>query len=75
MKKTKQVTPWAFLDEWRGKAFSGEWPTLPEMFRITVERFPDRPCFTDFNPGKHTLTYKEVLANVERLAAWLSKKR
>ena len=72
MKKTKQVTPWAFLDEWRGKAFSGEWPTLPEMFRITVERFPDRPCFTDFAPEKRTLTYKEVLANVERLAAWLS---
>jgi long-chain acyl-CoA synthetase len=28
--------PWAFLNDFRGKAFSGEWPTLPEMFRITV---------------------------------------
>ncbi len=72
MKKTKQTTPWAFLDEWRGKAFSGEWPTLPEMFSITVERYPDRPCFTDFNPEKHTLTYKEVLGKVKCLAAWLS---
>lgn len=72
MKKEKQSTPWAFLDEWRGKSFSGEWPTLPEMFRITVERYPDRPCFTDFNPNKHTLTYTEVLKNVERLATWLS---
>lgn len=70
--KTRTTTPWAFLDEWRGKLFSGEWPTLPEMFRITVERYPDRPCFTDFIPDKHTLTYSEVLRNVEKLAAWLN---
>lgn len=69
--KEKKELPWAFLDAWRGKAFTGEWPTLPEMFRITVERYGDRSCFTDFSPEKHTLTYKEVLANVEQLADWL----
>jgi len=40
------TTPWAFLDEYRGTYFHGEWPTLPEMFRITVKRYGDRPCFT-----------------------------
>ncbi|AEE15774.1 AMP-dependent synthetase/ligase [Treponema brennaborense] len=71
MKQTGKNTPWGFLDDWRGKLFSGEWPTLPEMFRITVARYPDRPCFTDFIPEKHTLTYTQVLRNIEKLAAWL----
>lgn len=72
MKNASNTTPWSFLDEWRGKIFTGEWPTLPEMLRITVARYPDRPCFTDFSPNKHTLTYSEVLSNVEKLSAWLS---
>ena len=30
---TKEIRkPWDFLDEYRGKEFSGEWPTVPEMF-------------------------------------------
>ena len=64
-------TPWAFLDKWRGTAFTGEWPTLPEMFRISVERYPDRPCFTDFDPDKITRNYTETLRGIEALAAWL----
>lgn len=69
---TKNQLPWAFLDDWRGKTFTGQWPTLPEMFRITAERYPDRPCFTDFVPERVTRTYAEVLQNIERLANWLS---
>lgn len=64
-------TPWSFLDEWRGTLFTGEWPTLPEMFRISVERYGDRPCLTVFEPDRVTLTYREVLAKVEQLASWL----
>lgn len=69
---TKNQLPWAFLDDWRGKPFTGQWPTLPEMFKITAERYPDRPCFTDFVPERVTRTYAEVLQNIERLANWLS---
>ncbi|HPS45057.1 MAG TPA: AMP-binding protein, partial [Treponemataceae bacterium] len=69
--KLAERKPWAFLDAWRGTAFTGEWPTLPEMFRITVERFPDRPCFTSFDPDRVSLTYREALAKIETLAAWL----
>jgi len=66
--------PWKYLDTYRGKAFTGEWPTFPEMFKIETERFADRPCFTDFsgpNGDKKTLTYKEVYSNVIKLAQWL----
>ncbi len=69
--KLVERKPWAFLDAWRGKSFTGEWPTLPEMFRISVERFSPRPCFTSFEPDRVTLTYAESLEKVETLAAWL----
>ncbi len=66
------TTPWAFLDEYRGKMFDGEWPTLPEMFRITARRHPDRPCFTVYSPDRVALTYAEALARIERCAAFLA---
>lgn len=68
----KNQLPWAFLDDWRGKTFTGEWPTLPEMFSITAERYPDRPCFTDFVPERVTRNYTEVLQNMKKLANWLA---
>ena len=64
--------PWAFLDAWRGKKFTGEWPTLPEMFEITAERYPDRNCLTVFEPDRITLTYRETLAAIKKLAGWLT---
>lgn len=66
------VTPWSFLEEYRGTMFDGEWPTLPEMFRITAKRHPDRPCFTVYSPGRVTLTYAEALARIEGCAAFLA---
>jgi long-chain acyl-CoA synthetase len=66
--------PWAFLEEYRGKAFSGEWPTLPEMFRITVSRYPERPCFTIYEPDRISLNYTEALGKIEALARWLHGK-
>jgi len=70
----KMNTPWAFLDEYRGKAFIGLWPTLPEMFRITVSRYSGRNCFTVFEPGRITLTYNEALVRIEAVARWLHNK-
>lgn len=65
--------PWAFLDEWRGSKFKGEWPTLPEMFEITAERYPDRNCFTVFEPDRVTLSYSESLKVVRDLAYWMTE--
>lgn len=63
--------PWTFLDDYRGKAFTGEWPTLTEMFRITTSRFADRPCFTIYEPDRVSLTYRETAARIEAVARWL----
>jgi len=66
--------PWAFLNEYRGKAFQGEWPTLPEMFKITVSRYPERACFTVFEPDRISLNYTESLTLIEAVARWLYSK-
>lgn len=63
--------PWAFLDSWRGSGFKGEWPTIPEMFRISASRYPGRPCLTVFETERITLTYSESLSKIEKLASWL----
>jgi long-chain acyl-CoA synthetase len=67
--------PWAFLDEYRGKAFKGQWPTLPEMFKITVSRFPQRACFTIYEPDRISLNYTESLKIIEAVSRWLHSKR
>jgi long-chain acyl-CoA synthetase len=70
-KKAVVRTPWAFLQAYKGKFFNGEWPTLPEMFRITVERYGDRPCFTVYEPDRISLTYKEAIVRIEAVARYL----
>jgi long-chain acyl-CoA synthetase len=69
--KLTERNPWAFLDSFRGVAFSGEWPTVPEMFRMSAGRFPDRACFTLFEPDRITLTYREALERIETVANWI----
>lgn len=67
--------PWKFLDEYRGTDFSGEWPTLPEMFSISARRFKSRPCLTDFEGeygSKNTLTYSQTERKILKLASWFS---
>jgi long-chain acyl-CoA synthetase len=66
--------PWAFLEEYRGKFFSGQWPTLPEMYRITVTRYGERPCFTIYDPDRISLSYNESLKLIEAVARWLHSK-
>jgi long-chain acyl-CoA synthetase len=64
-------TPWTFLDEYRGKLFTGSWPSLPELFRISVARYGERPCFTIYEPDRISLSYSEALDKVEAVARWL----
>ncbi|MDR2247107.1 MAG: AMP-binding protein [Treponema sp.] len=65
---------WAFLDDYRGIAFNGRWPTLPEMFRITVSRYRERPCLTVYEPDRISFTYDESLKIIEAVARWLHHK-
>lgn len=60
-----------FLEEFRGKLFSGDVPTLPELFLITAARFPGRRCFTAYLPEEKTLIYKETKEKIYRLAGSL----
>jgi long-chain acyl-CoA synthetase len=66
--------PWEFLNDYRGKAFSGQWPTLPEMYKITVSRYPDRACFTIYEPDRISLNYTESLKLIEAVSRWLHSK-
>ena len=51
---------WDEIDQFRQKHIvKGEWPTIPEMFESALYRFPDRPCFTVFEPERKDLTYAE----------------
>lgn len=68
----KERKPWEVLEPFRGVMFDGQWPTLPELFRITARRYPDRSCFTIFNPARTTLTYAQALAAIDKLAAFLA---
>ncbi|MDD3981839.1 MAG: AMP-binding protein, partial [Spirochaetales bacterium] len=63
--------PWAFLDEYRGKVFSGTWPTIPQMFRITALRYPDRPCFTEYAPDRVSLSYSQAYEKIQKIAVYL----
>lgn len=63
--------PWRYLDEYRGKDFEGEWPSLPEIFDITTKRYPDNRCFEVFSPKHETFTYRECQAWFNRIANWL----
>ncbi|MCL2213715.1 MAG: AMP-binding protein [Treponema sp.] len=66
--------PWEFLNDYRGKDFKGDWPTMPEMFRITVSRYPERLCFTIFDPDRISLNYTQSLKIIEAVARWLNSK-
>ncbi|TVR68613.1 MAG: long-chain fatty acid--CoA ligase [Spirochaetaceae bacterium] len=70
-KRTTETNPWDFLKEYHGKVFSGTWPTLPELFGISVNRFPDRPCFTVYEPERVSLTYREAHARILAVAQHL----
>ena len=63
------------LAPYKGKFFEGEWPTITEMFNITLSRFPERTCFTVFEKSKkisfnytqaHEIIQNVVIANLAK---------
>ncbi len=69
----KYREPWKALELYRGKYFSGQWPTLPELFNITADRFPDRRCFSSYEPDLF-FTYSEVRSRIAVVSGYLIKK-
>ncbi len=65
--KTNVDSFWAY----KGSAFKGEFPTLREMFELSVKRFGDNECFKTIVPEKKTYTYIDVLSRVKKLSWFL----
>lgn len=63
--------PQAFLDAFRGTEFNGKWPTLRELFHISVLRFPDNKCWSAAGKDTLSLTYAEAEAAVSKVAEYL----
>ena len=68
----KNREPWKDLEVYKGKYFSGEWPTLPELFNITADRFPERRCFSTYGPDLF-FTYKEAHTKIITVSNYLKK--
>jgi long-chain acyl-CoA synthetase len=66
--KAARDESWKFLDDYRGAAFAGEWPTLSELFVLSARRYPERACFTVFEPDRRSLDYAQALAKIESAA-------
>ncbi|MDR1390560.1 MAG: AMP-binding protein [Treponema sp.] len=66
--------PWKVLEEYRGRYYEDAWPTLPQMFRISCERFGERPCLTIYEPDRISLSYNEARDRAEAIARWLHAK-
>ncbi len=59
------------LNVFRGKAFRGEWPTVPEMLEMTVEKYGRKKGFTAFEPDYLSLTYAEIGSVTDEIAGYL----
>jgi len=62
---------WSWLDQYRGEHIKGEWPTIPEMFKLSHFRFPEKVCFTAFSPKEVHYTYNEADRFIKNTAAYL----
>lgn len=69
LKKLATAQP-AFLNEYRDRLFfKDEWPNVVQMFAISADRFPDRPCFMVFDTNNPiTFSYKESYQLIVRTA-------
>lgn len=63
--------PWKVLDQYRGREIKGEWPTIPEMFNISVINYPDNRAFTTFSPKELSFTYKESSSHINKISKYL----
>ncbi len=71
MANRESVKPWDFLDEFRGREFSGKWPTVKEAFHISCIRYPNNECFKVFTPKYMVFTYAEAEKKIREVANYL----
>ena len=61
----------AWMDQYRDEFIKGEWPTIPEMFNLSVHRFPQKVCFTAFSPDEIHFSFQEAQQIIRRTSAYL----
>ena len=64
---------WSELDSFRGRIIKGEWPTIPQLFMIATERFPENTAFSVYEPEKKAMTYTEAWRKIRQVAAMLQE--
>ena len=65
---------WNELDGYRGSLIKGEWPTIPQLFKIAVDRFGSNPAFVVYEPDRKEMTYNEAYRKILQGAAFLQSK-
>lgn len=51
----------------------GEWPTIPEMYELTLKKFPKRNCFSVIEKTKQTISYEDEYIEIMKVAALLEQ--
>ncbi len=66
---------WDVLESYRGTLFEGDWPSIPHMFLITMEKHAGSKAFTIIKESeKVSLTYRQVHQRILDVAAYLLSK-
>lgn len=71
MRRKQNNEPWKWLEQYRGKDFNGEYPSLPVLFSLNARRFPERECWESFFPDHLLLTYAQAKKYVDNVASTL----
>ena len=59
--------------KYRGKLFSGDYPTLSVSFHIVSRLYPDNICFREFFPEDSSCSYSQADSLVRRIALKLKR--
>ncbi len=66
---------WDVLESYRGTLFEGDWPSIPHMFLITMEKHAGNKAFTIIKGSeKVSFTYQQVHQRILDVATYLLSK-
>ncbi|MGD1821736.1 MAG: AMP-binding protein [Pleomorphochaeta sp.] len=71
MPNTTRHNPITFFEDYKGKDFNGEWPTVVEMFDISVKRFKNNSCFRQFVPSELEFNYTQAREKIVSAANYI----
>ncbi|HCG62653.1 MAG TPA: long-chain fatty acid--CoA ligase, partial [Sphaerochaeta sp.] len=66
---------WDVLETYRGTLFEGDWPSIPHMFLITMEKHAGSKAFSIIKGDENvSLTYQQVHQRILDVATYLLSK-